>query len=791
MADAESLAAAFLLKEDNNTMQLWAKSLHAQVTLADHAADCASAALSLFSPEHNHGRSWSSFFLMTDDDLAQYQKLLTIACWLHDIGKANAHFQEAVSGKRTLQSVRHEHLSAQILLLPEIRNWLANTIGEVQFGMVLAAVLSHHLKASRGEPYKWCQPRQETTVPLFLNHDDITLIFNNVAHRIGTDPQSFSFPSHWIADTAPWDEAYAHGLKRIHRMLRNLEKESPHEAMMLAAIKAGLIVADAFSSAKERETEIAAKWLQDIINNNGIQYHEIADAILKPRMAATGKKLGKKFEWRGFQQKIGTLGQRVLLTAACGTGKTLAAWNWAAEQLKTNSKSHVLFLYPTRGTATEGFRDYVSWAPEDEGMLLHASSAYELREFALNPPDEERGMKEYGYDEGLDRLYALAAWTRRYFSATVDQFLSFMANRYSGICMLPIVADGVVIFDEVHSYDQSMFDALIAFLNRFNGPALCMTATLTTDRKRRLVEEAGLDPYPDVADRAELADLVRLEQHPRYAFEYNGATDPARFFPEIHDMASKGNKILWVVNTVARCQELAKRITQLSAGRYRTICYHSRFRLMDRQQRHRETIDLFSGAPEAGLIAITTQVCEMSLDIDADMLLTELAPAPALVQRFGRANRHLAKGDDYLAKILVYDPDNGLPYDAETLQQARDFISALGPAPLSQHQLAEALERITETTREFIEEQNFLAGGLFGIQSGFRDDGAPSREAVLDTDLDVIASAVGPIDGFLLPLPFKESLQDGKSIKKIPKHVVIADGRNYEPAYGYIPQGGA
>jgi hypothetical protein len=66
LADAESLAAAYLSKENNNTMQLWAKSLHAQVTLADHAADCASAALSLFSPEHNHGRSWSSFFQMTE-----------------------------------------------------------------------------------------------------------------------------------------------------------------------------------------------------------------------------------------------------------------------------------------------------------------------------------------------------------------------------------------------------------------------------------------------------------------------------------------------------------------------------------------------------------------------------------------------------------------------------------------------------------------------------------------------------------------------------------------------------
>jgi hypothetical protein len=148
--------------------------------------------------------------------------------------------------------------------------------------------------------------------PLFLNHDDITLIFNNVAHIIGTEHQSFSFPSYWIADTAPWDEAYSHGLKRIHRMLRNLEKENPHEAMMLAAIKAGLTcVRLLFSSAKERETEIAAKWLQDIFNNNGIQYHEIADAILNPRIAAHEKKARKEIRMAGvFSKKSARLASR-------------------------------------------------------------------------------------------------------------------------------------------------------------------------------------------------------------------------------------------------------------------------------------------------------------------------------------------------------------------------------------------------------------------------------------------------------------------------------------------------
>src|SRR5699024_9311777 len=83
--------------------------------------------------------------------------------------------------------------------------------------------------------------------------------------------------------------------------------------------------------------------------------------------------------------------------------------------------------------------------------------------------------------------------------------------------------------------------------------------------------------------------------------------------------------------------------------------YHSRFKYVDRVQRHGDVIDAFR-APGSTL-ASTTQVAEMSLDLSADLLVTDLAPVPALIQRLGRLNRRARPGDPPRSFIV-------LPYGA-------------------------------------------------------------------------------------------------------------------------------
>ena len=153
-------------------------------------------------------------------------------------------------------------------------------------------------------------------------------------------------------------------------------------------------------------------------------------------------------------------------------GKTIAAWRWAEAQAKTHAFGRVIFLYPTRGTSTEGFRDYVSWAPD--AALVHGTSTYELEAMAQNP-DDSRGASIRLPSQDTERLFALGYWPMKYFSATVDQFLSFLEHSYRSTCLLPALADSVLIVDEVHSFDAKMFESLVVFLKTFDMPVLCMS----------------------------------------------------------------------------------------------------------------------------------------------------------------------------------------------------------------------------------------------------------------------------------------------------------------------------
>ncbi len=115
-------------------------------------------------------------------------------------------------------------------------------------------------------------------------------------------------------------------------------------------------------------------------------------------------------------------------------------------------------------------------------MLAHGTARYELEAMLTNPSEATAG-KDHQLTEQEERLFALGLWSRRYFSATVDQFLSFMEHSYTSLCLLPVLADSAIIIDEVHSFDQRMFKNLVAFLQAFDVPVLCMTATLPPSRR--------------------------------------------------------------------------------------------------------------------------------------------------------------------------------------------------------------------------------------------------------------------------------------------------------------------
>ena len=795
---------------NNMPQTLLAKSKkNGEVTLQKHLFDAEAAAGEIFRLDKRFGENWCRFFKI--DNRAEQEKFLLhlrIAALFHDIGKANEDFQNAVETKGYYQqTIRHEHLSALILHLREVREWLRQN-PDLDLEVITAAVLSHHLKASDKQDcqWKWGQPKGKFTLSLYDQHDEINAVLDEVKKIADLPNQIRLSRTVWEAEKSPWVEAHQAGFIAAVKIKLSLVKiklslEEEKRRRLLLAVKAGVIVADAAASGLVRVGLNDASfidWIKDKTGLSEIEEGKIDRDIISRRAKEIFGECEPK--WSDFQNKSATLGDRALLLAACGSGKTIAAWKWAEAQAHERKIGRVIFLYPTRGTATEGFKDYVGYAPEAEASLMHGASKYELVGIAKNPNDATRD-KTY-QTEIEERLFALGFWGKRYFSATVDQFLSFLEHNYSSLCLLPVLADSAVIIDEIHSFDKRMFENLICFLKNFDVPVLCMTATLPTSRRKSL-EAAGLRVYPNENELEELKDLKKAENHERYNLEFADDEDAALEIAVSE--YNEGKRVLWVVNTVRRCQSLALKIKK-RLKKNNLLVYHSRFTLEHRQKQHSKTVEAFKQR-EVQQIAVTTQVCEMSLDLDADVLITEFAPIPSLVQRFGRSNRNLKeKEEDFRGRLIAYNPkeykvdERYNPYTKEEIKIAEEFLKVLPPNDITQRLLAEELKKYVLKEKIKGEFAPFLSSGYFAVRGDFRDIEEFTSPCILSDDIGKVKECLDkkePYDAFLINVPTGRKkdetpiwILDEAVPSWLPKHLKIADSGFYLEQYGFVPDKG-
>jgi CRISPR-associated endonuclease/helicase Cas3 len=714
---------------------------------------------------------WLGFFRL--DPASSASEFLTngaAACILHDIGKANTGFQAAVRGQPGAQAIYHEHLSALILSHTANDRWF-HGIRNLDRGIVTASIVGHHLRVDH-ESFALSPPNSGAKA-FQLKTTALYEILNAFAGWFGSEPSFLTgLDESWSVSSPQFDIVSEDFRRQQHNLKRELW-QNPHRHQLLMAVRAALILADSAGSGLLRENKPLKKWLDEsfdpgaLIGGDGVDRKVIAPRIeyLKQKHRWTG--------WYDFQLAADKLPERTLLLAPCASGKTLAAWRWISAQAARRPIARVIFLYPTRGTATEGFRDYISWAPEADAALVHGTSEYELGGMFENVQDDRR-QKNFTTE---DRLFALAYWQRRIFSATVDQFLGFMQHSYRSTCLMPLLADSVVVIDEVHSFDKSLFSSLKAFLREFNVPALCMTASLPKQRIADL-KDCGLAVFPD--DVNQFKDLQNSATMPRYSVAC--LKDAAEAEAAARQARDQGKRVLWVVNTVDRCQTLARRLDAL--------CYHGRFKLDDRKERHKKAVDAFK--PDgAAVIAITTQVCEMSLDLDAQVLISETAPVTSMIQRMGRCNRHTQPKDERLGQVNLYRPEDARPYRAEDMTGANEFVAAISGRDVSQARLQELLEQFGPKEVEVDRYAAFVESGPWAMsrEEPLRDIDEFTVEAILDSDVAEYRRRRNedkpkPVDGLIVPVPRKSAVPDSR----VESWRRVAPASHYDPLWGFMKE---
>lgn len=469
-----------------------------------------------------------------------------------------------------------------------------------------------------------------------------------------------------------------------------------------------------------------------------------------------------------------------IVEAPMGMGKTEAALAASYRRWTEGDERGLYFALPTQLTSNRiheritGFLDRIVADSDSVQALVHGNAwLFPDRIRALQPthagPDGDATDAHRWFVSGRRALLA------PFGTGTIDQALmAVMAAKHAALRLFALSGKTIVI-DEVHSYDpytSTLVDRLVASLLEVGCSVFILSATLTARRRAQLVAAAGAkvpDSMPDdyplitrVKRGATIGDPIRVDgENPKQTavrIVRRSPEDPCEF-QAIADAAEAGACVLVIRNTVRSAQEtyLALKSCLRAGTGVETGLIHSRFTFLDRQANERLWMDRLGRdgrrRPTHGAILVATQVVEQSVDIDADLLVTDLAPVDLLIQRMGRLHRHQRE-----RRPVGFEMPTCWIWSREFDWNAgeKEIKTALGPSawvypPFALFQ-ADRILRTRESLvlptgiRDILEESDRVPEELPSGASAFR--------AALDKevqDMSLSAARQGWLDAVLLP----------------------------------------
>lgn len=321
-----------------------------------------------------------------------------------------------------------------------------------------------------------------------------------------------------------------------------------------------------------------------------------------------------------------TLGN-MILTAPTGSGKTEASLMWLNKQLKETGQGRAFYILPFTASINamyERLDEKMEGNSEIVGLVHgklseYIESRFEEQDYSSENENFKKELKE-NYRALVPPLKVV----------TPFQLLKSIFGLKGFEKGLFEMGGGYFIFDEIHAYDSEVTAqilVLIEFATQLLNVNVClMTATLPSFLKREFVKAIG-DFNEVTADEALYRSFVRHKVRVEEGLL-------SEHIPDIQKRLNNGDKVLVVCNTVKQAQLIYN--TLVTACK---VLLHSAFNGVDRNEKESKL-----KLDEVKLL-VGTQAIEVSLDIDYDVIFTEPAPLDALLQRFGRVNRHRINGE--------------------------------------------------------------------------------------------------------------------------------------------------
>lgn len=618
-------------------MEIWAKS--DGETLKEHTERVKNGIVNLInivSQTYLPSDGFLAEILREENVKKEFIKLLEIVSTYHDLGKIYPKFQMEVvhnpdfSDKefKYFPDVPHSFLSPAFFNIEKIKEFeslikfLKCKPGEI-LKIVLSAIAFHHWRENYVEKFLTKWELVEKAIEKLKNYNDLIEELKKIDNEI-----SSQLSSHYNKLLIPPDN--------LTYLIRELEQDfTRKQKNFYILLKGFLHRADHFASSY-LEKELKEKELKDEIEIKPLDPNSVENKIKKEikRRAEEKYQITIKDEdiWQVEKIKECKDGN-VFLKASTGVGKTEFALLWAKGK-------KLIYVLPIRTAVNAMWKRLREVFGDDKVGLLHSDALFYLEDIRDHSRDESISESFISYNLAKNLSYPVIV-------ATADQFFT-AGLKYPGYEKIySTLAYSYIVLDEIQLYEPRIAAIIIKTLEEVTalGARFCiMSATLPEfykkEMRQRGIEFKEIEHFPKNLKKHKIKlvedGIIEIDDETREIRLNENIKEKIKSFIQ------NGKKVLIILNTIKAAKKVYEELKDVFPDKILLI--HSQFTLQDRRKKEEIFESKEQTYPD---ILVSTQVAEVSLDIDYDVLFTELAPLDSLIQRMGRILRRYRDNYEY------------------------------------------------------------------------------------------------------------------------------------------------
>ena len=383
-------------------------------------------------------------------------------------------------------------------------------------------------------------------------------------------------------------------------------------------------------------------------------------------------------------------GNNTVLQAGTGSGKTAFALSWLGTDkafytlpMKTSVNSmyeRIKEIYQNSGTkrivgkVTKSDRDH------DIVGLLHGDAAFYALTRAATPGGDDEEDESTSLRETIQTLDISRQLSMPVSICTADQLFT-AAFRYPGYeKIFATLAYSRLIIDEIQSYNPDMVAVILKTLTDLSRIG-CKFCVITATLPKMYLDYLKEHIYPEIE-----VPSPRFSETPRHRIKVLKGSIDDEVFNQIDKIEQERRNssilsILIIANTVKMAKKLYKDLLAREKHIHKANLLHSMFTYEDRNFKENDPKNGILHTYRQNKIWITTQMAEVSLNVDFDILMTEISTIDSQVQRWGRVWRN-REGMPYTSQtpniyIAAADPpsDKGFIYDTSVVNLTRQKLA--------------------------------------------------------------------------------------------------------------------